>query len=301
MDSQQNNIGVKRFGRTNIMLPELGIGTWQYTGGIAVLRAAIELGVRLVDTAESYGSEKIVGEAIKGIREQVFLASKVSPRHFRYNDLIGAAEGSLKRLGTDYLDLYQLHWPNYTVPLEETLSAMVKLVETGKIRFIGVSNFSVSELRRAQKLLGPTLIGSNQVRYNLVDRTPEDTLLNHCSNAGVSLLAFSPLASGIDNVRSADMNDVLRRLAKSYDKTPAQVALNWCLSHHNVIAIFKTDRIERVHENCAASGWSLTDEDCALLKREVRSRSRGRAEQFARRCARRFVQYTGRNLGGETR
>ena len=131
------------------------------------LRAGIELGACFIDTAECYGTEPIIGEAIRGIRDRIFLASKVSPRHFRYKDVIKAAECSLKQLQTDYLDLYQLHWPNYTVPIAETMAAMESLVETGKTRFIGVSNFTVAEMRRAQAQLSKARIASNQVRYSL--------------------------------------------------------------------------------------------------------------------------------------
>src|ERR1017187_10284944 len=131
----------KELNQTGIRLPEIALGTWQYQGGVEPLRAGIALGANFIDTAEAYGTEEVVGQAIKGIREKVFLATKVSPRHFRRPDVIRAAEQSLRRLNTDYIDLYQLHWPNYSVPIGETMAAMEELVETGKIRFIGLSNF----------------------------------------------------------------------------------------------------------------------------------------------------------------
>jgi len=294
-------VNSKKLGGTQVQVPELGLGTWQYRGGIEPLRIGIELGARLIDTAEVYGTEALVGEAIRGLRDRVFLASKVSPRHFRYNDVIRAAECSLQQLKTDYLDLYQLHWPNYTVPIAETMSAMERLVEMGKIRFIGVSNFTVAELRRAQAQLSKSRIVSNQVRYSLVDRSPEQELLRYCESNQISLLAFSPLATGLDHLRNSDREDTLGRIASSIGRTRAQVALNWCVSHPSVIAIFKADKIDHVSENCAASGWSLTKEQCEFLETGVvRHRSQSRSEQFVRRLVRRAKHYAGRGLGNPT-
>src|SRR4029077_16788382 len=133
----------KSLGGSEQHLPEIGFGTWNYAGGTEPIRGAVRHGAYLIDTAESYGTEDIVGEAIQGRRAEVFLATKGSPRHFRRAELIAAAERSLRRLRTDYLDLYQLHWPNCTVPIGESMAALEELVQAGKIRFIGVSNFSV--------------------------------------------------------------------------------------------------------------------------------------------------------------
>src|SRR5580700_7787838 len=290
----------KELGNTGVQVSELALGTWQYRGGVEPLLAGIDLGATFIDTAESYGTEPVVGQAIRGIRDRIFLASKVSPRHFRRQDVIKAAECSLKQLNTDYLDLYQLHWPNYTVSIGETMSAMERLVETGKVRFIGVSNFTVAELRRAQSVLSTARIVSNQVRYSLVDRTPEDGLLQYCDAQQISLLAFSPLATGFDRVRSCDPEDVLGQVATAIGKTRSQVALNWCVSHPAVIAIFKADKVEHVHENCAASDWQLSSEHLRLLETRIRHKSRSRPERFARRLTRRALQYSGRNLGGTT-
>lgn len=294
-------VQTKQLGDTGIEVPELALGTWQYYGGMEPLRAGVEWGATFIDTAESYGTESVVGNAIRGIRDRVFLASKCSPRHFRYKDVIKAAECSLKQLRTDYLDLYQLHWPNYAVPISETMAAMERLVEMGKIRFIGVSNFTAAELRRAQAQLSKARIDSNQVRLSLIDRTPESELLPYCQANGVSLLAYSPLGTGVDSLHRADHGNALGQVAASLSKTPAQVALNWCISHPSVMAIFKSDKVEHVQENCAASGWSLTLEQCQLLAEGVKPyRSRGGLEGFARRLARRALQHAGRNLGAAT-
>src|SRR5207249_11502185 len=146
-----------------------------------------------IDTAESYGTEEIVGEAIKGNRDRVFVADKVSPAHFRRSALLLAAERSLRRLRTDYIDLYQLQRPNYTVPIQETMAAMEELVEQGKIRFIGTCNFSATELKEAQAALSKCKIVSNQVRYNLVERTVEVELLRYCQETHLTVIAYSPL------------------------------------------------------------------------------------------------------------
>jgi diketogulonate reductase-like aldo/keto reductase len=291
---------LKQLGATGVQVPELAIGTWQYRGGVEPLQAGIELGASFIDTAELYGTEPVVGQAIRGIRDRIVLASKVSPRHFRRHDVIKAAECSLKQLNTDYLDLYQLHWPNYTVPIGETMVAMERLVETGKVRFIGVSNFTVAELRLAQSVLSTARIVSNQVRYSLVDRTPEEGLLQYCDAHQISLLAFSPLATGFDHIRSRDPGDVLGQVAAATGTTRAQVALSWCVSHSSVIAIFKADKVEHVRENCDASGLKLSAEHLQLLETQIRRDNRSRPERFLRRLARRALQYSGRNLGGAT-
>jgi diketogulonate reductase-like aldo/keto reductase len=291
---------LKQLGNTGVQVPELALGTWQYRGGAEVLRAGIEFGATFIDTAESYGTEPVVGEAIRGIRDRIFLASKVSPRHFRHNDVIKAAECSLKQMNTDYLDLYQLHWPNYTVPIGESMAAMERLVETGKVRFIGVSNFTLAELRRAQSALSKVRIVSNQVRYSLVDRAPEAELLQYCEAHQINLLAYSPLATGFDHLRNCDPDDVLGQVAAAVGKTRAQVALSWCVAHTAVIAIVKADKTDHVRENCAASGCELSAEHLQLLETRIRHSSRSRPERFLRGLARRALQYAGRNLGNAT-
>jgi aryl-alcohol dehydrogenase-like predicted oxidoreductase len=148
--------------------------------------------------------KKQLARQIKGRRDEVFLASKVRPANFRKNknEVIRACEGSLQRC-TDYLDLYQLHWPNYTVPIAETMATMEQLAEQGKIRFIGVSNFSVDELRAAQRTLSNHRIVSNQVRYSLMERTIEDGPLEYCHNQGITIIAFSPFGTEFSSLLRA--------------------------------------------------------------------------------------------------
>ena len=285
----------KELAKTGIEIPEVALGTWQYQGGVEPIRAGMNLGVNFIDTAESYGTEEVVGDAIRGMRDKVFLASKISPRHFRRRDVLRAAEESLKRLKTDYMDLYQLHWPNYAVPIAETMAAMEDLVEAGKIRFIGVSNFSAREMEKAQAALSKNRIVSNQVRYSLVDRTIEDGLLQHCKAKGITVLAFSPLASGMQNIRTYDQKDVLGTVASETGKSRAQVALNWCIAHDSVIAIFKADKADHVVEDCGSAGWRLGPEQMAALN-SIPFHRRGRVERFGRRLARRCLQKFGRNV-----
>ena len=141
-------MALKPLGNTDETIAEIGLGTASYSGGDGPLRKGISLGATHVDTAEIYGTEEAVGHAIGDLRNQVFLTTKVSPDHFRYDDVIEAAEGSLRRLGTDRIDLYLLHWPSPDIPIGETMSAMDRLVADGKVRYVGVSNFSVAQLKR---------------------------------------------------------------------------------------------------------------------------------------------------------
>src|SRR5207249_7990268 len=160
----------------------------------------------------------------------------------------------------DCIDLYQLHCANYLVPMAETLAAMEKLVEAGKVRFIGVSNFSVSQLKKAQKCMQKNRIVSNQLRYNLVDRTIEPRLLPYCQTNGVTVIAYSPLARKFQRIIDGDRQGCLAKIVKSVGKTAAQAALNWCLCKDRVIAIPKSSSVEHVAENCGASDWRLSPE-----------------------------------------
>jgi diketogulonate reductase-like aldo/keto reductase len=285
----------KDFPRTTLRLPEIGFGTWNYHGGVEPIRNAIGLGACLIDTAEAYETEEIVGEAIRHVRARVFVSTKVRPRYFRHADLLRAADQSLKRLRTDHIDLYQLHWPNYAVPLAETMAAMEELVTRGKVRFIGVSNFSVSDLEKAQAALSKYKIAANQVRYSLVDRTVEGGILPYCQARGIAVIAHSPLAQGLACIESRDPDHCLRRVAATTGKTVAQVALNWCISKDGVVAIPKASTLEHVQDDCGASGWRLSVEHLDVLDRGIRFRRRRRAEVALRRLARRSLQKLGYN------
>src|SRR6059058_4576591 len=197
-------------GRTHESNPVVGLGTWGIGGemgpdssgdeaGIQALRLGLDLEMKFIDTAEMYGaghSEEVVARALEGRRDRVFVASKVSPRHFAYDDVLGAAKRSLKRLRMKQMDLYQLHWPNPRIPIAETMRAMEKLVLDGMVRYIGVSNFSVNQMKEAQAALSREEIVSNQVEYSLVDRAVEETILPYCQRAKITLIAYSPLGQG---------------------------------------------------------------------------------------------------------
>lgn len=260
----------KQLGTTDIHVPEIGLGTSAYTGGAEPLQRGVDLGASLIDTAESYGTEEAVGAAIRGIRDRVFLATKVSPEHLRTADVLRAADRSLQRMGVDWIDLYQVHWPNASIPIEETMSAMDSLVEAGKVRYVGVSNFSVAQLKEAQKALTRATVVSNQVEYSLVKRDIEDDLLSYCQENGVTVIAYSPLAEGLRNILDRDKAGVIAKIAAATGKTAAQIALNWCIAKENVIAIPKANTVAHVEEDCDASGWHLPKESLDLLDEAFR-------------------------------
>src|SRR5205823_4389661 len=189
-------IELKQLGNTGVMVPEIGLGTWKYRGGVEPLRRGIELGAYLIDTAEIYRTENVVGQAIQGMRERVFIATKVSGAHLSYDQVLRAAEGSLRLLDTEVIDLYQIHWPNTRVPIKETMQAMETLVDRGQVRYIGVSNFSVRELRAAQEVITKYPIVANQVLYNLNRRAIERDLLLYCQEHQIIILAYTPLDDG---------------------------------------------------------------------------------------------------------
>jgi len=221
-----------------------------------------------------YGTEGVVGEAVKGQRDKVFIATKVSGTHLRHDDVLRAAENSLKKLGTDTIDLYQIHWPNPRIPIKETMRAMETLVDRKILRSIGVSNFSVRELQEARNSMDKYGIVSNQVDYSLMNREIEERLLPYCEKSHITILAYSPLARGRltakPMMRYRRAMGVLREIADETGKTLAQVALNWCNAKPNVISIPKSDKVERVVENCEASGWRLSTEHLASLDKAFR-------------------------------
>jgi diketogulonate reductase-like aldo/keto reductase len=261
----------KQLGNTGTMVPEIGMGVWRYGGGVEPLRRAIELGASLIDSAEAYGTEKVVGQAIKGIRDRVFVATKVSGNHLRHDDVLRAAQASLSRLDTNYIDLYQIHWPNSLVPIHETMRAMEALVDRGMVKYIGVSNFSTAELRAAQAATSKYPIVSNQVLYNLNRRHIENDLMPFCQANHITIIAYTPLDNGRLAKRSpysadSQSTDTLELIAAQTQKTMAQVALNWCTARPGVIAIPKSDNAARVAENCQASDWRLTSDQMRRLE-----------------------------------
>src|SRR5215468_10681819 len=222
-------IELKQLGNTGVMVPEIGLGTWKYRGGVEPLRRGIELGATLIDTAEIYRTEDVVGQAIRGQRERIFLATKVSGDHLRADAVLRAAEGSLRLLGTDVIDLYQIHWPNARVPIKETMQAMETLVDRGQVRYIGVSNFSLRELRTAQEAMTKYPIVANQVLYNLNCREIERDLLPYCQEHQITILAYTPLDDGRlatkSRLRLCQIERPLVQVSTDTQKTLWQVTL----------------------------------------------------------------------------
>ena len=216
-----------------------------------------------LDTAESYGqgqSEELIGRVTKGIRENLFLATKVAPENTRAEDVVRACESSLRRLRTDYVDLYQIHWLNTEVPIAETMEAMQRLVRSGKVRFVGVSNFSYSEVVEARSALGDIPLGSIQLEYNLFNRTAEDEFLPHCEQEMITTIAYSPLDKG-RVANGAEGRRVLRKIGEKYGMSAGQVALSWITSHPSVVAIVKARAPQHITEVANATQIELVPSD----------------------------------------
>jgi diketogulonate reductase-like aldo/keto reductase len=264
--------------RDGAELPALGQGTWRMgesrarrADEVAALQLGIDLGMTLIDTAEMYadgGAEGVVGEAIAGRRDGLFLVSKVLPYNASRAGTIQAAERSLARLGTDRVDLYLLHWPG-SHPLRDTLEAFERLVEQGKILHYGLSNFDVEELEAGERLPGGSAIGANQVLYNLERRGVERRLLPWCRERGVAVMAYSPLQQGRMHEGGA-----LADVASRHGVTTGQVAIAWTLRLPGVVSIPKAGRPEHVRQNAAAGAIALTPEDLAELDRDYPPPSR---------------------------
>jgi diketogulonate reductase-like aldo/keto reductase len=260
------------FGPKATPVPVIGEGTWNMErddrqSAIAAIQRALDLGATHLDTAEMYGQgqvERLIGEAIAGRRSEAFLVSKVLPTNASRRGTISACERSLKRLGTDYLDCYLLHWPG-NHPLEETFQAFSELEQAGKIRSYGVSNFDESELRRAVRIAGKGKIAQNQVLYHLGERRIEHEVVPYCQEEGISVVAYSPFGSGdFPSPRSAG-GKALGDIAEAHGVTPFQVALAFLTRERNVFAIPKASSPDHVAENVKAAGVTLTPEDIAAI------------------------------------
>jgi diketogulonate reductase-like aldo/keto reductase len=250
-------------------VPALGQGTWNMGEAAArgpeevlALQRGIDLGLTLIDTAEMYGnggSEEVVGQAIAGRRDDVFLVSKVLPSNASRRATIAACERSLKRLGTDRIDLYLLHWRGGT-PLAETIKAFEDLIRAGKIRYAGVSNFDRDDLEEWDGLSGSAALATDQVLYNLSRRGIEFDLMPWCRSRSIPIMAYSPIEQG-----RILKDPALKAVAERHGASPAQVALAWVLRHPDVIAIPKASRRAHVEENRAALDIVLSADDLATL------------------------------------
>ncbi|MFX1451582.1 MAG: aldo/keto reductase [Promethearchaeota archaeon] len=296
-------------GKNKEKVSAIGLGTWQFgTKGwgygkefdkftaINIINLAIDNGVNLIDTAEMYGdgmSEKIIGEAIKDRqRDEVFIATKVAPYNTGYRTLKRSCDRSLNKLGIKTIDLYQIHWPNPLLSTRRTIKALDELVDEGKIRYIGVSNFSIGRLKKAQELTKHEIV-SNQVSYSLANLKVEEKLLPYCKESGVKIIGYSPLAQGLltgkytpenplkslgvrrinnlfspTNLKKAmPLINNLKEIGEKYNRTAAQISLNYLISDDSVIAIPGAKNEKQLMSNIGAADFELERNDIEELKK----------------------------------
>lgn len=269
--------------QNSFKMPKLGIGTWEMGGRqkpdmseddkyIHAIRFALENGIRHIDTAENYGdghTEKVVGNAIKGFdREKLLITSKVSGENLGYKNLLRAAENSLKRLQTDYLDLYLLHYPNPDVPLAETMKAINELITKGLIRNFGLSNFPVDQVEEIMQLTDTPII-TNQLEYNLLTRNDgritedvESTIIPFCIENNISIMAWRPVLKGAENTLQ---QPAILEIAEKHTATPMQIALAWLLNKSLMLAIPKMTSEKHILENITATSIRLSEEEMQML------------------------------------
>ncbi|MEM1937162.1 MAG: aldo/keto reductase [Candidatus Caldarchaeum sp.] len=293
-------------GRTGLRVSSICLGTWQFGSGswgfgreysrndcLEAVRASLEAGVNFIDTAEIYGggvSEQIVGEALRDVDGEVFIATKVWPTHLTYNGVIKACGRSLQRLGVRTIDLYQIHFPNPLIPLRQTMRAMEDLVRMGKVRFIGVSNFPLRLLKKAREYLKTEDVVSNQVKYNLIERNIEKDLLPYCEREKITILAYSPLAQGLltgkysrkhrprDYVRRINrlytpaflrraekLFEELEKIAGKHGVSMGQIALAWVAGHQRCVAVAGAKNRHQALENALAGDVMLSGEEMMSL------------------------------------
>jgi len=259
------------FGATGVSVPVIGQGTWAMgesrasrKAEVGALRLGIELGIIHLDTAEMYadgGAEEVVADAVAGQRDRVFIASKVLPSNASYAGTVRACEQSLKRLKSGHIDLYLVHWWSGQHPIAETMKAMEELVARGLVRFIGVSNFDVAQMKAAQAALTRERLACNQVLYHLRDRAVEKDVLPYCERNRIAVVGYTPLNKG------GFLRGAVADVAKRHGVTPRQVALNFLTRRPALFTIPKASRPEHVRENAAALGFTLTPEDLRAIDR----------------------------------
>ena len=255
------------------VMPVFGLGTWRmgehldrFQDETDLIRGALDLGITLIDTAEMYGeggAEDVIGEAIRGRRDDLFLVSKFYPHNASRSGVVEACERSLQRLKCDCIDLYLLHWPG-GIPLEQTFAGLQALQESSKIRDYGVSNFDLHDLQAIPEAYRARL-GGNQVFYNLAHREPEWAVADWCRQRGTPLMAYSPLDQGGELLKSS----VIAKVAENHGASPAQIALAWLLHQPETVVIPKSARLKRIEDNLAAldiklSAGDLQDLDSAF-------------------------------------
>ncbi len=296
----------RNIGKSDLEASVVGFGGWQAgrqgwgtefddRDCIDAMKYAFNNGVNYIDTAEMYGhghSEEVIREAISGMdREKLVIATKVNPPHFKHDEILRSCENSIRRMNCKYIDLYQLHWPDHSVPISETLGAMEELVDSGKVRYIGVSNYNREELEEAMASMKKHEIVSNQMRYNIIQRGVERDLYPSMKVHGISMIAWSPIAKGLlsgkygheniptDQVRKNDplfsrerlksfepLISTLKTIAEKRDKTIVQVSLNYLLKK-GAFVIPGIKRVDQIKDCMGSSGWSVTDAEVSEIER----------------------------------
>lgn len=283
---------LKEFGRTGFKVSMFGMGTYYDPGWIAAAKllrvqprsevhlkaisAGLDQGINFIDTAEIYGTESLVARALSGRkRDEIFIATKVWRSNLDYDSMIKACNRSLKNLQTSYIDLYQVHFPNQRIKISESMRAMEDLVKEGKIRYIGVSNFSLKQMIEAEEALKSSELASTQMPYSLVDRKIEKDILPHCSERNIAVLAYYPLGHGKLGSDNSALSAAVRDIsAKHGNRSLSQIALNWFYSKHsNVFPIPRASNPDHVSENVGSVGWGLEPEEISRLEEAV-SRAR---------------------------
>jgi len=278
-----------RFAKTEAQVSPMGVGTYYDFRWIApakilgikagrqrrveAIKSAIASGINLIDSAELYQSEPLVAEAIKGMpREEIFLATKVMPLHFSYDSLIKSCERSLRNLGTDYIDLYQMHFPSSNKNrIKEGLRAMEHLVDQGKIRYIGISNFTLAQTEEVVSWLKKYPLSSTQMNFSLAHRNIEKDIIPYCRENGIAILAYFPLGHGKLTGTSAINHDIMKAIENKHGKkTATQIVLNWFMSKYDFVSpIPRASNPDHVKENAGAMGWKMTPEEIEMLERSI--------------------------------
>ena len=266
---------LRPFGSTGISVPVIGQGTWQVaTRGdaassvVRTLQRGLDLGMSHIDTAELYkGAEPLVAQAIAGRRESVFLVSKVLPRNASREGTVLACERSLKLLGTDHLDCYLHHWNDGSFPIEETMAGMRDLVETGKVRRVGVSNYDVDEMKLALRALGGIALACNQVLYHPEARAIERDVLPFCADHGIAVVGYTPFGDGAMFRPGTRSLAALDTVGRRHARTPRQIVLAYVTRHPALFAIPKASTLAHVEENAGGQGLAFSAADLEVLDR----------------------------------
>jgi len=249
-------------------MPCIGQGMGEYkwgSGQVSTIRRGIDLGSNFIDTGENYdngNSEIIIGKAIRGIRDKTLIGTKFDIKNSSYNNVIKSVEGSLKRLKTDYIDLYQMHWPSATVPFEDTLSAMSHLLKQGKIRNIGIGNVYINQIKEIVKIVPD--IYSIQMEYNFFDRLVEKDIIPYCEDNNILFIAYTPTYHGKICLNKSKL-DKLKKIAIKYEKTAIQLNLRWLIYKKTVVAIPSTSNVKHLESNVDSVSFDIGDEDISII------------------------------------